>query len=61
MEPVWGKLPRSERERAREREGKRERWRGEGRGGEENIIKFIWKKKIEKTIGGMQQEANKGN
>lgn len=57
MEPVWGKLPRSERERG----GKE----GEvGREGKENIIKFIWrkkKKKQKKTIGGMQQEANKGN
>lgn len=42
MEPVWGKLPRSERERG----GKE----GEvGREGKENIIKFIWRKKKKKT------------
>lgn len=53
MEPVWGKLPRSEREKGK---------RGEmERGGKENIIKFIWKKNRKKNIGGMQQEANKGN
>lgn len=60
MEPVWGKLPRSEREREREgrEEGEVERG-GEGRRGKYHKIHL--EKKIEKTIGGMQQEANKGN
>lgn len=43
MEPVWGKLLRSEREE-RGREGEKE----VERGGEENIIKFIWKKNSKK-------------